>query len=93
MKHKPNSHRPIHHAAPARTLLDARPGSTATIAGFSGETLAETRERLLAYGLLPGQALRILAQKPLTVLQIEHTELALERELARCVTIEDVAGA
>lgn len=93
MKHKPHSHRPIHHAPPARTLLDARPGTMATIAGFSGETLMETRERLLAYGLLPGQTLRILAQKPLTVLQIEHTELALERELAHCVAIDDITPA
>lgn len=87
MKYKPHSHQPIHHESPARSLLDVRPGHTTTISGFAGLTPPETRERLLAYGLLPGQTLRVLAQKPLTVLQIEHTELALERELAHCVTI------
>ena len=92
MKHEPHSHQPIHHETPPRSLLDVRPGHTTTITGFAGQTPPETRERLLAYGLLPGQTLRVLAQKPLTVLQIEHTELALERELAHCVAIDDVAN-
>lgn len=89
MKHKPHSHRPIHHQ-PAKqtmaTLAGARPGHEVAIVGFAGGA-GDLHERLLAYGLIPGRTLRVLAQKPLTVVQIEHTELALERELAQCVEI------
>lgn len=74
------------HPNPGRTLAGALPGGDVAVVGFTDGT-AELRERLLAYGLIPGQTLRVLAQKPLTVVQVEHTELALERELADCVEI------
>lgn len=90
MKHKPHSHRPIHHETHAATLPDIRPGSTTTVTGFVATIPPDTQERLLAYGLLPGQTLRVLAQKPLTVVQVEHTELALERELAHYVIVAGV---
>jgi Fe2+ transport system protein FeoA len=64
------------------TLMGAAAGSVVRIAGFAAGTPADVRERLLAYGLMPGQAVRVLAQRPLTLLQIEHSELALERVLA-----------
>lgn len=86
MKHKPHSHRPIHHQPAALTLAGARPGHDVAIVGFAGGA-GDLHERLLAYGLIPGRTLRVLAQKPLTVVRIEHTELALERELAQCVEI------
>ncbi|MBW7903883.1 MAG: ferrous iron transport protein A [Rhodocyclaceae bacterium] len=77
----PNPGRPA-----ASTLAGARPGGDVAVVGFAGGA-AELRERLLAYGLIPGRTLRVLAQKPLTLVQVEHTELALERELADCVEI------
>lgn len=86
MKHKPHSHRPIHHQLAKPTLAGARPGHEVAIVGFAGGT-GDLHERLLAYGLIPGRTLRVLAQKPLTVVQVEHTELALERELADCVEV------
>jgi Fe2+ transport system protein FeoA len=86
MPHAPHTP-PARSPAKADTLIGARPGSAVRIDGFTAATPADLRERLLAYGLIPGQTLRVLAQKPLTMLQIEHTELALERELAACVAI------
>ena len=86
MKHKPHSHRPIHHQPAKPTLAGARPGHEVAIVGFAGGA-GDLHERLLAYGLIPGRTLRVLAQKPLTVVQVEHTELALERELADCVEV------
>lgn len=87
MKHKPHSHSVPHHAGSPRTLRQIDPGSAARVAGFAAGTASELRERLLAYGLIPGQTLSVIAQRPVTVIQIEHTELALEDTLAACIEI------
>lgn len=92
MKHKPQHHATPHHRSAPTTLRSARPGAPVRIAGFAEGTAGDLRERLLAFGLIPGQTLRVLAQKPLTVIQIEHTELALEDVLAACVEIASPAG-
>lgn len=44
--------------------------------------------RLQAYGLAPGRTVRVLQQVPVTVVQAEHTELALEDQLAAQVRVE-----
>lgn len=71
-----------------KTLVDVPARSNVHIAGFVPNTAHDLRERLLAYGLIPGQAVRVLAQKPVTVVQVEHTELALEKVLAACVLVQ-----
>lgn len=91
MKHKPHSQQTPHHRQAPATLRSARPGSLTRIAGFTAGTASELRERLLAYGLIPGQTLSVIAQKPVTLVQIEHTELALEDILAACVEIGPVS--
>ena len=48
------------------------------------------REQLHGYGLLPGGVLRVTQHAPVTVVQIEHTELAIETEVARAVQVHDV---
>jgi Fe2+ transport system protein FeoA len=48
------------------------------------------REQLHGYGLVPGGVLRVTQHAPVTVVQIEHTELALETEVARAVRVHDV---
>ncbi len=70
------------------TLLDIAPGQQAEIVGFAADTDADLQERLLAYGLIAGQRVDVLGQKPLTLLQIEHMELALERILAGCIHVK-----
>lgn len=87
MKHKPHSHlTPLHRRTPA-TLRSVPPGCKTKIAGFAAGAGEELRERLLAYGLIPGQTISVIAQKPVTVVQIEHTELALEEVLAECIEV------
>lgn len=70
------------------TLLDIAPGQQAEISGFAADTDPDLHERLLAYGLIPGQRVGVLGQKPLTLVQIEHMELALERVLAACIQVK-----
>jgi Fe2+ transport system protein FeoA len=47
--------------------------------------------RLQAYGLAPGRTVRVLQQEPVTVVQAELTELALEDELASQVRVEVIS--
>lgn len=42
---------------------------------------------LRAYGMAPGRELRVLQHAPETVVQIEFTELAFEKEIARKILV------
>jgi Fe2+ transport system protein FeoA len=48
------------------------------------------RDQLRGYGILPGCVLRIIQCSPVTVVQIEHTELAIEWTIAQAVRVEHV---
>lgn len=72
------------------TLADVAPGSEVLVAGFSARLSAERRAHLQAYGLAPGYRLRVMQHSPVTVVQIEHIELAMERDLARAVQVQPV---
>lgn len=47
----------------------------------------ERREQLLAYGLGPGRVVEVLQTKPVTVVRIEHTELAFESALGAAIEV------
>lgn len=69
------------------TLTDVSPGAKVQIAGFSGDLSPHQQEHLQAYGLVAGRRVRVLQHSPVTVVQVEHMELAMERELARKVWV------
>lgn len=69
------------------TLTDVLPGDRAHIAGFSDALSLQQREHLQAYGLVAGRTVRVLQHAPVTVIQVEHLELALEAELANLVHV------
>lgn len=68
------------------TLAQAAPGSQVTI-----ETLehvpARQREQLLAYGVAPGRVVDVLQIRPVTIVRVEHAELAFETTLSRAIGI------
>jgi Fe2+ transport system protein FeoA len=70
------------------SLTDVSPGSQAHIMGFDPRMPINQRIRLQAYGLTPGQTVRVHQHTPVTILQIEHLELALEYELAQAVLVD-----
>ena len=74
------------HADSPTTLAQVAPGSRATI-----ETLEEVpvrqREQLLAYGIAPGRVVDVLQIRPVTIVRIEHAELAFETTLSRAIGI------
>lgn len=76
----------------AGTLANVSPGSTTTVIGFLDGISAHHRERLQAYGLSPGRRVDVLQHSPATVIQVEHTELALEADLARLVRVSSETG-
>lgn len=74
-------------AAPT-TLANAQPGVLVSVLGFSNRLSDARQAHLLAYGLTLGQKLRVLQHSPVTIVQIDHTELALERQLAEWIEVQ-----
>lgn len=71
----------------AITLLDLTPDQQAVVKKFLPGISAERHAQLRAYGLVPGCPVSVVQQSPVTVIRIEHLELALERSLAREVQV------
>ena len=63
-------------------------GSKARILGFSPDISSDRKAQLQAYGVIPGNSLWVRQHKPVTVIQIDHTELAFETELADSIFLE-----
>lgn len=72
------------------TLWHVPPGQEVTILGFEALPL-DYQHYLQAYGVMPGRTVRVLAQRPVTIIQVEHTELAFEPQIARCILV-GIAG-
>jgi len=47
---------------------------------------------LHGYGVQPGQRVRVRQHQPVTIVQVEQAELALERAIAQAVQIELIAS-
>ena len=69
------------------TLADVLPGEGAKLLGFAPDLPPERWAHLQAYGLVPGRFVRVLQHAPVTVVQVEHCEIALELDLARQIRI------
>ncbi len=85
------SRREPKHAV-ARTLAEVSPGERAIVAGLDGLE-HHHREHLQAYGLVPGRPVHVIQHAPVTVVQVEHTEVAFEFPLARGIAVETPADA
>ena len=66
------------------------PGQTVRLIAMGEEIDAVQREQLSAYGLATQQALRVLQQRPLTVILADEIELALEHTIARHLWVEQI---
>ena len=70
-----------------RNLGQAPSGKQVTITGF-GKLPSNICQHLQAYGLLPGRAVQVLAQNPVTIVLVEQTELAFEGKIAQQILID-----
>lgn len=69
------------------TLADVPPGCEAQVEAFDRQTPSRRKAHLQAYGVVPGHTVRVLQHRPVTVIKIEHLELALENELAKKILV------
>jgi Fe2+ transport system protein FeoA len=76
--------------ASAHALADVPLNHQARVADVSALPAAQ-RAQLHGYGLLPGCVLRVIQRTPVTVVQIEHTDLAIEAQLARAIQVDEIA--
>jgi len=71
------------------TLADIPPGRRMRVMGFLPGLPAGRRAHMQAYGLVVGRLVQVLQHRPVTVVQIDHTELALEDDLADKVQVAE----
>ena len=45
-------------------------------------------QKLLAMGILPGRSLRVLQRYPVYILEVERTQVAMDKELARLILLK-----
>ncbi len=70
------------------TLADVAPGVLARIVGIE-DMPGHARSKLVALGLVPGRIVEVIRHKPVTLVRAEHSELALEDELASGITVKE----
>ncbi len=75
---------------PGMTLADAPPGCWVKIINFSTSVPIEKQAHLQAYGLVDGYPVRVVQHSPVTVVQVEHTEIAMEKSLALELQVEEL---
>jgi Fe2+ transport system protein FeoA len=69
------------------SLVDIAPGRSAQVIGFYPGLPSDRYAQLRAYGVAPGSSVKIIQHEPVTIIQVEFTELALEADLARGVQV------
>jgi Fe2+ transport system protein FeoA len=72
--------------ASGTSLADVGVGARARIVDVDALPQRQ-REQRLAYGVAPGRTVEVLQTQPVTVMQVERTELALERTLSRAIVV------
>lgn len=72
------------------TLSDVPPGWRAKVVGFGDGISPARRAHLQAYGLVPDDWVWVVQHSPVTVIQIDQTELALENSLASQIEVQHI---
>ena len=71
-----------------RSLAEVPSGNRAKVLSFSPHLSMERQAHLEVSGILPGHWVIVLKYSPVTVIQIEHTEVAIETSLAGEIHVE-----
>jgi Fe2+ transport system protein FeoA len=69
-----------------------QPGEDVCLAAFGDQINQVQREQLTAYGLGKSRPIRVLQQRPMTVILADEVELALEHAVARYIWVEKLAS-
>lgn len=73
-------------------LAFIRPDTEVRLALIGEDVDPVQREQLVAYGIAEGRLLRVLQQRPMTVVLTDEVELALEDLVARHLWVERLPG-
>ena len=85
------SQNPKRDQATLSTLAEVPKGASVRVVAVEN-TDGSRPLQMQAYGLAPGRLVRILQQEPVTVVRADHTEIALEGDLASKVLVEVVTS-
>ncbi|HEU5316230.1 MAG TPA: FeoA family protein [Chloroflexota bacterium] len=79
---------PVEACAPQRgaTLADLRPGEEAEVGDY-GEMPEARQVRLAALGMAPGDRVRVVQRRPVPVIRVGETEIALGEEILSQVAL------
>ncbi len=77
---------PKHEARLPLAFIPA--GTEVCLAAFGDDIDPLQREQLTAYGLAESRPLKVLQQRPMTVILADEVELALEHVVARHIWVE-----
>lgn len=80
-----DSHTADHHAVVPLAFIT--PGTEVRLVSLGEEIAPHQREQLTAYGLAENRPIRVLQQRPMTVILADEVELALEHGVARHVWV------
>ena len=69
------------------SLAETRPGSRVCLQGYLPGLSQQQQTHLRAYGLTEGCYLTVVQRSPVIVVKVEHTELAIEQEVARGIRV------
>ena len=69
------------------TLENLPVGKSAQVDGFLAGLSAQRRTHLQSYGLVAGVWVQVSQHSPVTIVQVEHLELALENDLAEKIRV------
>jgi Fe2+ transport system protein FeoA len=82
------SSRDLRSESESTTLADVPPGGKAEITGFSAGFPADRRAYLQAYGLVENYWVQVVQHSPVTIVKLDHIELALESDLAKGILVQ-----
>lgn len=77
-----------HRVVEGITLADIPPGRRAEVIGFAENFPADRKAYLQAYGLVLRQLVQVVQHRPVTIIRLDHVELALENELASGIQVQ-----
>lgn len=70
------------------TLADVPPGCKAKVVRFVEDFPPDRRAYLQSYGLVMDYYVQVVQHSPITIVRLDHLELALENELASGIIVE-----
>lgn len=70
------------------TLADVPPGCNAKVVRFAADFPPDRRAYLQSYGLVMDYWVQVVQHSPITIVRLDHLELALENELASGIIVQ-----